>query len=102
MAELRSAHRDVTGAFLQQRPTISRGDFSQRLTAFVRNIAPDIVSRTPVHDSCKLIARRTISVSQSQRWRMQSPFDLLALLLVLAAVFGYLNYRLLRLPLTVG
>jgi len=33
---------------------------------------------------------------------MQSPFDLLALLLVLAAVFGYLNHRILRLPLTVG
>ncbi len=33
---------------------------------------------------------------------MQSPFDLLALLLVLAAVFGYLNQRFLRLPLTVG
>jgi monovalent cation:H+ antiporter, CPA1 family len=33
---------------------------------------------------------------------MQSPFDLLALLLALAALFGYLNYRLLRLPLTVG
>jgi Na+:H+ antiporter len=33
---------------------------------------------------------------------MQSPFDLLALLLVLAAVFGYLNQRFLRLPLTVA
>ena len=33
---------------------------------------------------------------------MQSPFDLLALLLLLAAVFGYLNHRILRLPLTVG
>lgn len=33
---------------------------------------------------------------------MQSPFDLLAFLLVLAAVFGYLNHRTLRLPLTVG
>jgi CPA1 family monovalent cation:H+ antiporter len=33
---------------------------------------------------------------------MQSPFDLLALLLVLAAVFGYLNHRILHLPLTVG
>ncbi|MFZ3235106.1 MAG: sodium:proton antiporter [Stellaceae bacterium] len=33
---------------------------------------------------------------------MQSSFDLLALLLSLAAVFGYLNYRILRLPLTVG
>lgn len=33
---------------------------------------------------------------------MQSPFDLLALLLVLAALFGYLNHRLFRLPLTVG
>jgi monovalent cation:H+ antiporter, CPA1 family len=33
---------------------------------------------------------------------MQSPFDLLALLLVLAAIFGYLNHRILRLPLTVG
>jgi monovalent cation:H+ antiporter, CPA1 family len=30
---------------------------------------------------------------------MQSPFDLFALLLVLAGIFGYLNYRL---PLTVG
>ena len=33
---------------------------------------------------------------------MQSAFDLLALLLVLAAIFGYLNHRLLGLPLTVG
>ena len=33
---------------------------------------------------------------------MKSPFDLLSLLLVLAAIFGYLNHRLLRLPLTVG
>ena len=33
---------------------------------------------------------------------MQSPFDLLALLLVLAGIFGYLNHRILRLPLTVG
>jgi monovalent cation:H+ antiporter, CPA1 family len=33
---------------------------------------------------------------------MQSPFDLFALLLVLAAIFGYLNHRILRLPLTVG
>jgi Na+:H+ antiporter len=33
---------------------------------------------------------------------MYSPFDLISLLLVLAALFGYLNHRLLRLPLTVG
>jgi CPA1 family monovalent cation:H+ antiporter len=33
---------------------------------------------------------------------VRSPFDLFALLLVLAAIFGYLNYRFLRLPLTVG
>jgi monovalent cation:H+ antiporter, CPA1 family len=33
---------------------------------------------------------------------MHSPFDLLALLLVLAAIFGYLNHRLFHLPLTVG
>jgi monovalent cation:H+ antiporter, CPA1 family len=33
---------------------------------------------------------------------MQSPFDLLALLLVLAAIFGYLNHRLFHFPLTVG
>jgi CPA1 family monovalent cation:H+ antiporter len=33
---------------------------------------------------------------------MQSPFDLLALLLVLAAIFGYVNQRFFRLPLTVG
>jgi CPA1 family monovalent cation:H+ antiporter len=33
---------------------------------------------------------------------MQSPFDLLALLLVLAAIFGYFNHRVFRLPLTVG
>ncbi len=33
---------------------------------------------------------------------MQSPFDLLALLLVLAAIFGYLNHRIFSLPLTVG
>ncbi|HJU15741.1 MAG TPA: sodium:proton antiporter [Stellaceae bacterium] len=33
---------------------------------------------------------------------MQSSFHLLALLLALAAVFGYLNHRFLRLPLTVG
>jgi CPA1 family monovalent cation:H+ antiporter len=33
---------------------------------------------------------------------MQSSFDLLALLLALAALFGYLNHRILRLPLTVG
>jgi len=33
---------------------------------------------------------------------MPSPFDLLSLLLVLAAIFGYLNCRILRLPLTVG
>jgi CPA1 family monovalent cation:H+ antiporter len=33
---------------------------------------------------------------------MQSSFDLLALLLALAAFFGYLNHRFLRLPLTVG
>lgn len=33
---------------------------------------------------------------------MQSSFNLLALLLVLAAFFGYLNHRFLRLPLTVG
>src|SRR5271165_4992254 len=29
-------------------------------------------------------------------------FDLVAVLLVLAAVFSYLNYRLLRLPTTIG
>jgi monovalent cation:H+ antiporter, CPA1 family len=34
--------------------------------------------------------------------RMRSPFDLLAFLLALAAIFGWLNHRLLRLPLTVG
>ena len=33
---------------------------------------------------------------------MKSPLDLLALLLGLAAIFGYLNHRILRLPLTVG
>ena len=33
---------------------------------------------------------------------MQSTFDLIALLLVLAAIFGYLNNRFLGLPLTVG
>jgi monovalent cation:H+ antiporter, CPA1 family len=33
---------------------------------------------------------------------MRSSFDLLASLLALAALFGYLNHRLLRLPLTVG
>ena len=33
---------------------------------------------------------------------MHSSFDLLALLLALAALFGFLNNRLLRLPLTVG
>lgn len=33
---------------------------------------------------------------------MQSPFDLLALLLVLAAIFGYANHRIFGLPLTVG
>jgi monovalent cation:H+ antiporter, CPA1 family len=33
---------------------------------------------------------------------MQSPFDLFALLLVLAGIFGYLNHRILRLPLTIG
>ena len=33
---------------------------------------------------------------------MQSPFDLFALLLVLAAIFGYLNHRIFHLPLTVG
>jgi CPA1 family monovalent cation:H+ antiporter len=33
---------------------------------------------------------------------MRSSFDLLSLLLVLAAVFGYVNHRVLRLPLTVG
>ncbi|MGH7045956.1 MAG: cation:proton antiporter [Stellaceae bacterium] len=33
---------------------------------------------------------------------MQSPFDLLALLLALAAIFGYLNRRIFGLPLTVG
>jgi len=33
---------------------------------------------------------------------MQSPFDLLAMLLVLAAIFGYLNHRILHFPLTVG
>ncbi len=33
---------------------------------------------------------------------MLSPFELLALLLGLAAVFGFLNYRYLRLPTTVG
>jgi CPA1 family monovalent cation:H+ antiporter len=33
---------------------------------------------------------------------MQSSFDLLALLLALAGLFGYLNHRFLRLPLTVG
>jgi CPA1 family monovalent cation:H+ antiporter len=33
---------------------------------------------------------------------MRSPFDLLALLLLLAAVFGYVNHRFIRLPLTVG
>jgi CPA1 family monovalent cation:H+ antiporter len=35
-------------------------------------------------------------------FNMRSPFDLLALLLALAATFGWLNHRLLRLPLTVG
>jgi monovalent cation:H+ antiporter, CPA1 family len=33
---------------------------------------------------------------------MRSSFDLLAFLLALAAIFGWLNHRLLRLPLTVG
>src|SRR6516162_6379035 len=33
---------------------------------------------------------------------MQSPFDLFALLLVISAVLAYLNYRFLKLPLTVG
>ena len=33
---------------------------------------------------------------------MQSSLQLLALMLVLAALFGYLNNRLLHLPLTVG
>ena len=33
---------------------------------------------------------------------MQSPFDLFALLLVISAGLAYLNYRLLKLPLTVG
>lgn len=33
---------------------------------------------------------------------MISPFDLVSLLLVLAALFAYANYRLLHLPLTVG
>ncbi|MEI9984290.1 MAG: hypothetical protein WDN69_14420 [Aliidongia sp.] len=33
---------------------------------------------------------------------MHSPFDLLALLLVVAAGLAYLNHRLLRLPLTIG
>ena len=33
---------------------------------------------------------------------MQSTFDLIALLLVLAAIYGYLNNRFLGLPLTVG
>jgi Na+:H+ antiporter len=33
---------------------------------------------------------------------MRSPFDLLATLLALAAIFGWVNHRLLRLPLTVG
>lgn len=33
---------------------------------------------------------------------MPSPFDLVALLLVVSAVLAYLNYRLFRLPLTVG
>ncbi len=33
---------------------------------------------------------------------MQSPFDLLALLLLLAAIFGYFNHRFIGLPLTVG
>src|ERR1700719_2481183 len=33
---------------------------------------------------------------------MRSSFDLLSLLLDLAAVFGYVNHRVLRLPLTVG
>src|SRR5215472_12747922 len=33
---------------------------------------------------------------------MRSPFDLLAFLLALAAIFGWLNHRLLRLPMTVG
>lgn len=33
---------------------------------------------------------------------MHSPFDLLALLLVMSAVLAYLNQRVLKLPLTVG
>ena len=33
---------------------------------------------------------------------MQSAFDLLALLLVISAILAYLNYRVLKLPLTVG
>ena len=33
---------------------------------------------------------------------MHSPFDLLALLLVISAGLAYLNYRMLKLPLTVG
>src|SRR5262249_33263954 len=33
---------------------------------------------------------------------MQSLFDLMALLLTAAAALGYVNHRLLRLPLTVG
>jgi CPA1 family monovalent cation:H+ antiporter len=36
------------------------------------------------------------------RSAMQSSFDLFALLLALAALFGYVNHRFLRLPLTVG
>ena len=33
---------------------------------------------------------------------MHSPFDLLALLLVISAGLAYLNHRILKLPLTVG
>jgi CPA1 family monovalent cation:H+ antiporter len=33
---------------------------------------------------------------------LHSPFDLLALLLVTSAALAYLNYRVLKLPLTVG
>jgi CPA1 family monovalent cation:H+ antiporter len=33
---------------------------------------------------------------------LHSPFDLLALLLVTSAGLAYLNYRVLKLPLTVG
>ena len=48
-------------------------------------------------------ATRSTAILRSEKWCIvMQPFSLIALLLVLSAGFSYLNYRLLKLPTTIG